>query len=60
MIRTEITPDGVYTYKDDKLVLKVEKPKEEKIMNKVLHVYLTKHLEMIEDKYRRQVKEDYE
>ena len=60
MIRTEVTPDGIYTYRDDKLVLKIEKPKEEKIMNSVLHVYLTKHLKMIEDKYDKLVKEDYE
>lgn len=60
MIRTEVTPDGIYTYKDYKLVLKIEKPKEEKIMNKVLEIYLTKHLKMIEDKYDKLVKEDYE
>lgn len=60
MIWTEVTHDGIYTYRDDKLVLKIEKPEEEKIMNKVLEVYLTKHLKIIEDKYDKLAKEDYE
>lgn len=43
----------------DKNGVKIE-GKGDEIMNKVLHIYFTKHLKMIEDKYNKLVKEDYE
>lgn len=64
-IRTIFTPDGIFSYKDDKLIFelknKTENEKEGMInMNKVLKLYLDKHLEEIVDKYDNLVEKEYD
>lgn len=63
-MRTIVTPDGITTYKDDKLIFelknKTENEKEGMInMNQVLKLYLDKHLKEIADKYDNLVEKEY-
>lgn len=59
-VRTEITPDGMCSYIDDKLIFKYENEKEGMInMNQVLKLYIDKHLEEIASKYSALIEKDY-
>lgn len=63
-MRTIVTPDGITTYKDDKIIFdlknKTENEKEGMInMNQVLKLYLDKHFKEIADKYDNLVEKEY-